>query len=296
MTGGIRISGLRKHYGEVRAVDGVDIDIAAGEVVALLGPNGAGKSTTIDMLLGLTRPDAGQISIFGMTPEQATASGAVGAMLQTGSLIQGLTVRELIEMLAALYPKAMPVDDVLKRARIDDIANRRSEKLSGGQTQRVRFAMALVPDPDVLVLDEPTVAMDVETRHAFWGSMREFATSGRTVLFATHYLDEADAFADRIVLISQGVIVADGPTTEIKATVGGRTIRATLPGADATALELLPGVSKAEVRGDSVLLHCSDSDAAVRALLAGYPAARDLEISGADLEQAFLTLTEVTTR
>jgi ABC-2 type transport system ATP-binding protein len=147
MTGGIQISGLRKHYGEVRAVDGVDIDIAAGEVVALLGPNGAGKSTTIDMLLGLTRPDAGQISVFGMTPEQATASGAVGAMLQTGSLIQGLTVRELIEMLAALYPKAMPVDDVLKRARIDDIANRRSEKLSGGQTQRVRFAMALVPDP-----------------------------------------------------------------------------------------------------------------------------------------------------
>jgi ABC-2 type transport system ATP-binding protein len=138
--------------------------------------------------------------------------------------------------------------------------------------------------------------MDVETRHAFWGSMREFATSGRTVLFATHYLDEADSFADRIVLISQGVIVADGPTTEIKATVGGRTIRATLPGADATALELLPGVSKAEVRGDSVLLHCSDSDAAVRALLAGYPAARDLEISGADLEQAFLTLTEVTAR
>jgi ABC-2 type transport system ATP-binding protein len=156
--------------------------------------------------------------------------------------------------------------------------------------------MSLVPDPDVLVLDEPTVAMDVETRHAFWGSMRELATSGRTVLFATHYLDEADAFADRIVLISQGVIVADGPTTEIKATVGGRTIRATLPGADATALELLPGVSKAEVRGDSVLLHCSDSDAAVRALLAGYPATRDLEISGADLEQAFLTLTEVTTR
>jgi len=296
MTGGIQISGLRKYYGEVRAVDGIDIDIAAGEVVALLGPNGAGKSTTIDMLLGLTRPDAGRISVFGMTPEQATASGAVGAMLQTGSLIQGLTVRELIEMLAALYPKAMPVDDVLKRARVDDIANRRSEKLSGGQTQRVRFAMSLVPDPDVLVLDEPTVAMDVETRHAFWGSMRELATSGRTVLFATHYLDEADAFADRIVLISQGVIVADGPTTEIKATVGGRTIRATLPGADATALELLPGVSKAEVRGDSVLLHCSDSDAAVRALLAGYPATRDLEISGADLEQAFLTLTEVTTR
>src|SRR4029450_5603207 len=188
MTGGIQISGLRKHYGEVRAVDGVDIDIAAGEVVALLGPNGAGKSTTIDMLLGLTRPDAGQISVFGMTPEQETAPGAVGATLQTGSLIQGLTVRELIEMLAALYPKAMPVDDVLQRARIDDIATRRAGRRARGQTQRVRFAMALVPDPDVLVLDEPTVAMDVETRHAFWGSMREFATSGRTVLFATHYL------------------------------------------------------------------------------------------------------------
>jgi ABC-2 type transport system ATP-binding protein len=296
MPDGIDITGLRKHFGDVPAVDGVDIAIAPGEVVALLGPNGAGKSTTIDMLLGLTRPDTGHISVFGMTPERATAAGAVGAMLQSGSLIQGLTVREVIEMLASLYPQPMPVDDVLKQARIEDIDVRRAEKLSGGQTQRVRFAMALVPDPDLLVLDEPTVGMDVESRHAFWASIREFATSGRTVLFATHYLDEADSFADRIVLISNGAIVADGPTTEIKATVGGRTIRATLPGGHAASLEVLPGVSRAEVRGESVLLHCSDSDTAIRALLAAYPAARDLEISGADLEQAFLTLTEVPTR
>ena len=296
MPNGIHVNGLRKHFGDVRAVDGVDLAIAPGEVVALLGPNGAGKSTTIDMLLGLTRPDAGRISVFGMPPDRATAAGAVGAMLQTGSLIQGLTVREIIEMLASLYPQPMPVDDTLKRARIEDISLRRAEKLSGGQTQRVRFAMALVPDPDLLVLDEPTVGMDVESRRAFWASMREFAASGRTVLFATHYLDEADSFADRIVLISDGVIVADGPTTEIKATVGGRTIRATLPGAAAASLEALPGVNRAEARGESVLLHCSDSDTAIRALLAAYPAARDLEISGADLEQAFLALTEVPAR
>ncbi len=296
MTSAVEITGVRKHFGQVRAVDGVDIDIAAGEVVALLGPNGAGKSTTIDMLLGLTKPDAGQVRIFGMPPEKATAAGAVGAMLQTGSLIQGLTVRELVEMLAALYQKPLGIGDVLDRACIRDLADRRTGKLSGGQTQRTRFALSLVPDPDLLVLDEPTVAMDVEARHAFWSSMREFAAAGRAVLFATHYLDEADSYADRIVLMSHGRVVADGPTTEIKATVGGRTIRATLPGADVAELSALPGVASVEARGDAVVLRCSDSDAALHALLDRFPAARDVEVSGADLEQAFLTLTEVSAR
>src|SRR4051794_24041190 len=264
-SGGIRLEGLHKSYGTVHAVRGVDLDIAPGETVALLGPNGAGKSTTIDMLLGLSRPDAGSVDIFGLTPQQAIAQGAIGAMLQTGGLIQGLTVRELLVMMAALYPNPLPVDQVLNSCGIEDLATRRTQSLSGGQTQRVRAAMALVSDPDLLVLDEPTVAMDVEARHAFWAAMRAFAASGRTVVFATHYLEEADLYADRIVLMSQGRIVADGPANEIKATVGRRNIRATLPDARLDLLGDLPGVATADRRGSAVLLSCNDSDQAIRA-------------------------------
>jgi ABC-2 type transport system ATP-binding protein len=183
------------------------------------------------------------------------------------------------------------VDEVLHLTGISDIANRRTQKLSGGQTQRVRFAVALVSNPELLVLDEPTVAMDVEGRHGFWTTMRAFAARGKTVLFATHYLEEADAYADRVVLMAQGRVVADGPPTEIKGLVGSRTIRATLPGADLAALEMLTGVTGAERRGESVVLVCADSDAAIRALLSAYPQAADIEIAGAGLEQAFLQLT-----
>ena len=291
-AGGIEIRDLSKIYaGGVEALRGVSFDVGPGEAFGLLGPNGAGKSTTIDMLLGLLPPDTGRVSLFGMTPADAIQAGAIGAMLQTGSIIRDLNVRELITMMAALYPDPLGVDEVLALTGIEDLAGRRAHKLSGGQTQRVRFALALVSDPDVLVLDEPTVAMDVEGRHAFWTTMRRYATAGKTVVFATHYLEEADAYADRIILMARGEIVADGPATEIKATVGTRTIRATLPGADLGELGRLPGVIRAEHRGEAVLLNCADSDAAVRALLAGHPEARDIEISGAGLEQAFLQLT-----
>jgi ABC-2 type transport system ATP-binding protein len=292
---GIRLQGLAKTFrgpqGPILAVRGIDIAIGAGETVALLGPNGAGKSTTIDMMLGLLPPDRGSVSLFGASPADAIAAGAVGAMLQTGELIRDLTVRELIAMMASLYPAPLDVDDVLQRTGISAVADQRTQKLSGGQTQRVRFAVALVSNPELLVLDEPTVAMDVESRHGFWATMREFAAGGRTVVFATHYLEEADAFADRAVLMAHGRVVADGPTTEIKAMVGSRTIRATLPGADLDELGRLPGVLGADRRGESVVLTCSDSDTAIRALLDDHPAARDIEISGAGLEEAFLALT-----
>jgi ABC-2 type transport system ATP-binding protein len=291
----IQLQGLTKSFrtprGVVEAVKGIDVDIARGETVALLGPNGAGKSTTIDMLLGLLPPDRGSVSIFGRPPREAIDSGWVGAMLQTGALIRDLSVRELIAMMAALYPSPLPVDEVLSLTGVQDIADRRTQKLSGGQTQRVRFAVALVSNPELLVLDEPTVAMDVEGRHAFWTTMREFASRGKTVLFATHYLEEADDYADRAVLMARGTIVADGPTTEIKAMVGSRTIRATIPGADVADLQALPGVTTAEGRGEAAVLHCSDSDAAIRALLDRYQEARDIEIEGAGLEAAFLALT-----
>jgi ABC-2 type transport system ATP-binding protein len=292
---GITLTGLTKSFkaptGFVHAVRGIDLHIAPGETVALLGPNGAGKSTTIDMLLGLLPPDAGQVSLFGLTPPEAISQGAIGAMLQSGAVLRDLTVRELLTMMAALYPNPLAVDEVLKLGAIEDIAGRKTEKLSGGQTQRVRFAVALVSNPDLIVLDEPTVAMDVQARQAFWATMREFAQRGKTVVFATHYLEEADAYADRIVLMANGQIVADGPATEIKATVGGRTIRATLPGVDPAELSRLPGVRNVEQHGESVALSCQDSDAAIRALIETYPQARDFEITGAGLEAAFLALT-----
>jgi ABC-2 type transport system ATP-binding protein len=291
LAAGLRIRGLAKSYGPVRAVTGVDLDIVAGETVALLGPNGAGKSSTIDMLLGLTRPDAGQIAVFGRTPEQAIRDGLIGAMLQSGGLISEITVRELMVLAASLYPRPMAVEEVLDRADLGELADRRTTKLSGGQAQRVRFALALVPDPELLVLDEPTAAMDVESRRRFWASMRQLTAAGRTVLFATHYLEEADQYADRIILLAAGNVVADGPATAIKAVVGGRSIRVTLPGASQAALLALPGVSAVERHGDSVRLACTDSDTALRALLSTHPDARDVEVGGADLEAAFVALT-----
>jgi ABC-2 type transport system ATP-binding protein len=289
-SAGIDLRGLEKSFGSVHAVRGVDLAVAPGETVALLGPNGAGKSTTIDMLLGLTEPDRGRVSLLGRPPSEAVAGGAVGVMLQVGGLIRDLTVRELLTMMASLYPRPLGVDEVLELTGIGDIAGRRTQKLSGGEIQRVRFAVAMVSNAELLVLDEPTVAMDVEARRAFWATMRTFAAGGRTVLFATHYLEEADAFADRIVLMAKGRVVADGATTEIRASVSFRTLRATLPGADLGSLAALPGVSGADRHGDSVSLVCADSDAAVRALLARFPAARDIEITGAGIEEAFLHL------
>jgi ABC-2 type transport system ATP-binding protein len=290
-TTGVVVSGLRKSFGDVKAVQGVDIAIGAGSTVALLGPNGAGKTTTIDMVLGLQRPDAGRISVFGRTPTAAVKAGLVGGMLQVGSLVKDLTIRELVKMVAGLYPKPLDVDEVLQIAGIADIAERRTNKLSGGQAQRVRFAIALVADPDLLVLDEPTAALDVEGRRDFWASMRAVAARGKTVLFATHYLEEADAYADRVVLMARGKVVADGSPADIKAKVGSRTITADFPGADAAALGSLPGVSAVETRADGVILRCSDSDAALRALLPAFPDARNIEVRGGSLEEAFIELT-----
>jgi ABC-2 type transport system ATP-binding protein len=295
---GIQLAGLKKSFrspqGPVQAVRGVDISIAPGETVALLGPNGAGKSTTIDMLLGLLSPDSGTVTLFGRSPADAIKAGAVGAMLQVGAVIQDLSVRELITMMASLYPNPLGVDEVVELTGIGDLIGRKTTRLSGGQTQRLRFAIALVSNPDLLVLDEPTVALDVEARRDFWATMRQFTARGKTVVFATHYLEEADTYADRIILMSRGRVVADGPATEIKGTVGLRTIRATLPDADLAVLAALPGVTNADTRGDAVVLNCSDSDSALRALLPAFPAARDIEVSGAGLEEAFLQLTSDT--
>ena len=288
---GIVLSCLSKSYGAVHAVRGIDLVIAPGETVALLGPNGAGKTTTVEMMLGLTRPDRGTVSIFGVPPAAARQAGWFGAMLQTGSPLDHLRVREIVTLMASYYPHPLGVDDVLRLTGADEFAGRWTTKLSGGQVQRVRFAAAIVGDPDLLLLDEPTAGIDVEGRRDFWQAMRTMTAHGKTVLFATHYLEEADAYADRIVLLARGQIVADGPATEIKAQVGSRTIRATLPETAVAALTALPGVRSAERHGDAVVLTCTDADTALPALLTAFPAARDIEVAGGSLEEAFLELT-----
>jgi ABC-2 type transport system ATP-binding protein len=286
----IELRGVHKHFGKVRAVRGVDLTIAPGEIVALLGPNGAGKTTTIDMILGLSQPTDGQVSVYGTHPRQAIERGLVSAVLQTGGLLKDLTVEETARYTASLFATSTPVGEALRRAGIAEIADRKVGKCSGGEQQRLRFAMALLPNPELLILDEPTTGMDVEGRRDFWAAIRKDAEQGRTVLFATHYLEEADAYADRIVLLRQGSVVADGTGSEIKALASGRTVRATVADADEAALRAIPGVDSVEVRGDTVLIHSKDSDAVARYLLT-VTSAKDLEINARGLEDAFLALT-----
>jgi ABC-2 type transport system ATP-binding protein len=281
---------LTKRFGRVTAVDDLTLAIESGEVVAFLGPNGAGKTTTIDMLLGLARPDAGTVQVYGRAPADAIARGDVSAVMQTGGLLKDFTVAETVAFTASLHARPRPVAEVLERAGIEAIADRRVGLCSGGEQQRLRFALALLSSPRLLVLDEPTTGMDVETRREFWRSIREDADQGRTVMFATHYLDEADTYADRIVLIRQGSIVADGTASEIKNLASGRQVRATLPDADPAALRAIPGVTAVEVRGDGVTIRCTDSDRVARHLLTA-TAARDLEIVSSNLEAAFVALT-----
>jgi ABC-2 type transport system ATP-binding protein len=285
----VSLKGVTKKYGAVQAVAGVDLSIRTGEVVALLGPNGAGKSTTIEMLLGLVRPDQGSVQVYGGTPVDAIAQGQVGVMLQSGGIIEDAKVGELVNLVAGLHKDPMPVTEALDRAGIGDLADRKMKGLSGGQKQRVRFAMAIIPQPDLIVLDEPTTGMDVEARRDFWASMHAETARGRTVLFATHYLEEADAYADRVVLMRHGKVVADGTAAQIKASVSGRTIRATVPGADLANLASLPGVRTVETRGDVVLLQCADSDDTLRYLLSN-TRAHDIEVTSADLEDAVLAI------
>jgi ABC-2 type transport system ATP-binding protein len=281
---------LTKSFGKVRAVDGISLRVEPGEIVAFLGPNGAGKTSTIDMLLGLSRPDSGTVSIYGQSPRSAIAHGLVSAVMQTGGLLQDVTVRETVQLTATLFAESRPVDEVLTRAGILDIGDRMVKKCSGGQQQRLRFAMALLSDPGLLILDEPTTGMDVEGRRDFWNSIRQDASRGRTVIFATHYLDEADAYADRIVLVAHGKVVADGSAAEIKNLSSGRTVRAEVPSADQAAIAAISGVTSVELNGDNLVVRATDSDAVARYLLTK-TGAKDLEITSHNLEDAFLALT-----
>jgi ABC-2 type transport system ATP-binding protein len=289
-TAAISIRGVTKDFGAVHAVRGIDLSVEPGEIVAFLGPNGAGKTTTLDIVLGLSQPTTGSAEVFGLHPRQAIARGLVSAVMQTGGLLKDLTVRETVAYMASLFADTQPIDDVLAHAGITGLANRKVGKCSGGEQQRLRFAIALLSDPVLLLLDEPTTGMDVEGRRAFWAAIRKDAEKGRTVLFATHYLEEADQYADRIVLMRKGRIVADGSGSQIKALAAGRTVRATLEHPDHEALSRLDGIESVEVRGDTVLVHAKDTDPVARYLLT-QTTAHDLEITARGIEQAFLALT-----
>ncbi|MEU5627716.1 ABC transporter ATP-binding protein [Streptomyces tendae] len=294
---------VTKRYGDVRAVDGLTLDLHPGQTVALLGPNGAGKSTTLDLLLGLRRPDTGTVRVLGTEPREAVVAGRVGAMLQSGGLMDEVTVAELVRLACALHPRAHPAAEVLARAGLTKIAERRVDKLSGGQAQRVRFALATAGDSDLIVLDEPTTGMDVTARQAFWATMREQAGQGRTVLFATHYLEEADAIADRVLVLHRGRLLADGTAAEIKARAGARRISFDLDApVDEASLRALPqltsltvsdGGSAAGAAGSrrTVRIRSADADATVHALYGLGLHPRNLEVAGLGLEQAFVALT-----
>ena len=292
----VQLTDLRKSFGDVDAVDGIDLTIRPGEVVALLGPNGAGKTTTIDMILGLSDPTSGEVSTFGMSPRQAVDRGLIAAVMQTAGLLPDITVRDTVELTASLFSHKIDTEEAMRRAGITDFASRIVKKCSGGQQQRLRFAMALVSDPALLILDEPTTGMDVGGRRGFWEAIHADAEQGRTIVFATHYLEEADAFADRIVLMRHGRIIADGTAAEIRASVSGRTLRATLTceperlrGALAD-LQARGRIHDVEILGSTLTLSSTDTDA-VAALLLGDHLAKDLEITSRGLEDAFVALT-----
>jgi ABC-2 type transport system ATP-binding protein len=288
----LALTGVRKSFGPVQAVRDVDLRIEPGEIVAVLGPNGAGKSTLNEMILGLIRADAGTVRVFGADPHEAVRQGRIGAMLQSGALLSDCTVRQLLALMHGLYPRPLPLGEVIERAELADFLKTKTDRLSGGQAQRVRYALALLPDPELMILDEPTVAMDVELRRRFWASMHAFAAGGRTVLFATHYLEEADQTADRIVVLSGGRVVADGSGDMIKARVSGKIISVAADDSlDTRLIRELPGVRQVTSLGARLAIQCEDSDRVLRTLLDRWPQVREIEITSTTLEDAFLALT-----
>jgi ABC-2 type transport system ATP-binding protein len=284
------LQGVTKEYGAVTALNDVTLRLEAGRVTAVLGPNGAGKTTAVKLLLGLTRPTVGRVALFGQDPRAPGARRRTGVMLQVSKVPETLTVREHVHLFCSYYPAPMSVDAALQAADLTGVADRRYGLLSGGQRQRAQFAFAICGNPDLLFLDEPTVGMDVESRRSFWQQIRALASRGRSIVLTTHYLEEADALADRIVMLSSGAIVADGSPHQIKSRVASRRIRCTttLPIDEIRAMGAVQSVRQG---GAAVEILTSDAENVVRGLLTRDPRLSSLEVTGAGLEEAFLTLT-----
>lgn len=285
-----RLEGVRKNYGDVQALRGVEFNVHCGEVLALLGPNGAGKTTAVKLLLGLIPPNAGKVRVFGGDPTNPENRMRAGAMLQVGRVPETLRVREHIDLFSSYYPKPMPLAEVLAATGLEKLGDRRFGDLSGGQRQRVLFALAICGDPDLLFLDEPTVGLDVEARRLLWNEIRNLVARGKTVMLTTHYLQEADALADRVVVINQGQIIAEGTPAEIKAQTSGRRIRCITTLNYASLLQI-PGVTEVRQDREAIEIHAGQAESVVRELLARDPSLSGLEITSAGLEEAFLALT-----
>lgn len=284
------LEGVNKNYGEVRALRNVDFTVRSGQVVAMLGPNGAGKTTAVKLLLGLLQPNSGKVRVFGGDPVNPENRMRAGAMLQVGKVPETLKVREHIDLFSSYYPNPLPLHEVLAAAGLEKLSDRKFGDLSGGQRQRTLFALAICGNPDLLFLDEPTVGLDVEARRALWEEIRRLVELGKTVLLTTHYLEEADALADRVAVISQGAIIAEGTPAEIKSQTSGKRIRC-ITELSVSALLEIPGVTGAKQDREAVEIHTGEAELVVRALLARDPSLSGLEISTAGLEEAFLTLT-----
>lgn len=285
-----RLHQVSKNYGEVQALRKVDFAVRAGELVALLGPNGAGKTTAVKLFLGLASPAQGSVSVFGGNPVHSRVRTRIGAMLQVATVPDTLRVREHIELFSSYYPKPLPLAETLALAGLEDVKDSLFGELSGGQRQRTLFALALCGDPDLLFLDEPTVGLDVEARRLLWQEIRKLVARGKTVLLTTHYLEEADALADRVAVINRGEIIAEGTPSEIKAKTGGRKIRC-VSRLDAETVRRLPGVIEVENDRDALEIRVTSAEPVLREMLMLDPGLSGLEVASAGLEEAFLALT-----
>jgi len=293
-TGRAVIAGLHgasKNFGGIQALRQVNFSVRAGELVALLGPNGAGKTTAVKLFLGLAKPTAGTVRVFGGNPIDAEVRTRIGAMLQVAKVPETLRVREHIDLFSSYHPKPLPLAETLALAGLQEIKDREFGELSGGQRQRVLFALALCGDPDIFFLDEPTVGLDVESRRQLWEEIRKLVARGKTVLLTTHYLEEADALADRVVVINRGKIIAEGTPAEIKASTAGRRIRC-VSSIDLATVRALPGVIEASRDREALEIHASEAEPILREMLARDPRLSGLEVSSAGLEEAFLALTQ----
>ena len=285
------LQGITKSYGTVHALKNVQMSIRAGELVALLGPNGAGKTTAVKLLLGLASPSAGQVSVFGGNPIQPEVRMRIGAMLQVAKVPETLKVREHLDLFSSYYLNPMPMNEVVAAAGLEQIKDRKFGELSGGQRQRVLFALAICGNPDIIFLDEPTVGLDVEARRMLWEQIRKLVSRGKTILLTTHYLQEADALADRVVVINQGQIIAEGTPAEIKAQTSGKKIRCVsqLP---IDVVRSFPGVVDVKADREAIEINAKDAETVVRELLLHDASLSGLEVTSAGLEEAFLALTQ----
>ena len=290
MSPAARLASVTKNYGDKVALRDVSLDIGPGGVIALLGPNGAGKTTTVKLLLGLVSPASGAVSLFGRDPRHSASRRSIGAMLQVGKVPETLRVREHIDLFRSYYPSPLPASEIYAAAGLEGIQDSKFGELSGGQRQRVLFALAICGDPQMLFLDEPTLGFDVEARRSFWEQIRAFVSRGRTVLLTTHYLEEADALADRVVVIDHGTVIADGTPAQIKQRVAGRRIRCTTTLTEQD-LRAIPGVTDVRFDRGNAELMVANAESVARELLFNDANLSNLEVSGIQLEEAFLSLT-----